>query len=182
VTFALMQSAEGAEIMCFLDPSDREEAVMKGRVSFSVNAHNEICSMHKLGGSPVSSKYIMKLADLAIQRASDVHVWLGKELEAADKKAEAERTRRLRGKDFKGHITVAGKAMKESSEAAAIQHLGYNQLNISCATREDDPPPKKQRLKENKKGTKKSKAPVDDDESSEEEGEGHSTELISDFA
>lgn len=33
-----------------VDPSDREELVMDGRMTLALNAHAELCMVHKLGG------------------------------------------------------------------------------------------------------------------------------------
>jgi exosome complex component RRP45 len=46
VTFGVCGTA--GDVM-FADPTDREELVMDGRITFSVNAHKELCGVHKIG-------------------------------------------------------------------------------------------------------------------------------------
>jgi exosome complex RNA-binding protein Rrp42 (RNase PH superfamily) len=48
VTFGIVHVHGGASVV-FVDPSDREELVMDGRITISVNAHSELCGVHKLG-------------------------------------------------------------------------------------------------------------------------------------
>ena len=42
-------AAVGARATVFADPTEREELVMDGRITVSVNAHKELCGVHKLG-------------------------------------------------------------------------------------------------------------------------------------
>jgi len=156
VTFGLMENED--EISAILDPSEREEAVMSGRISFSINAHKELCSIHKIGGCPLSPQRLVKLGERASLRGAEVHSWMTSELLNADNKAQAERRTRLRGKEFKGQITVRGEAMAESAEATKIDHLGYNQLNVSIAIKDEEKEQittDKNEEKTKKKGTKK---------------------------
>jgi hypothetical protein len=43
----------------FVDPTDREEQVMEGRVTFVFNTHGEICGVHKISGPAVDLSLIM---------------------------------------------------------------------------------------------------------------------------
>jgi hypothetical protein len=51
VTFGVCSAADNC---VFLDPSDREELVMDGRITYSVNAHRELCGVHKIGACGVA--------------------------------------------------------------------------------------------------------------------------------
>jgi exosome complex RNA-binding protein Rrp42 (RNase PH superfamily) len=47
VSFGICSAAGGALV---LDPTDREELVLDARIAYSINAHKELCGVHKIGG------------------------------------------------------------------------------------------------------------------------------------
>lgn len=47
------------------DPTDREELVAAGRLTFSLNNHGELCLVHKLGGAAVSVDKLLDCAQVA---------------------------------------------------------------------------------------------------------------------
>ena len=112
-----------------VDPTAREEAVMGGRVTFSVNAHQELCAIHKLGGAPVSAAAVVALASAASARAADLHGWLKGELAGAEAKAAAERAARLRGRDaFEGKSFTGAAAAAAGEVDAGLANLGCGAL------------------------------------------------------
>jgi len=57
----------GGEIL-LRDPTSQEESVCTGSVSICMNAHGELCGLHKLGGCPISVDSLLQLVrDAAAQ-------------------------------------------------------------------------------------------------------------------
>jgi hypothetical protein len=52
------------------DPTVREEAAADGRATFVVNAHRELCGVHKLGGCPLALPVLVRCAELASKSSS----------------------------------------------------------------------------------------------------------------
>lgn len=75
------------------DPTLREEAAADGRATFVVNAHRELCGVHKLGGCPLALPVLVRCAELAGDVAVARIAQLRAALVAADAKA-AEQARR----------------------------------------------------------------------------------------
>jgi len=144
VTFALVHCAgtrgeESEELVSLVDPSAREEAVMCGRITFSLNAHNELCALHKLGGAPLSATAIVPLSLVAAERAADLHRWLAAELKAAERAAAEVRATRLRGRTYVAaglRGNGAGAGPLEPMESG-LKHLGYDQLHLTFVTKDD---------------------------------------------
>ena len=143
VTFGLMRepNTEGSA-RTVLDPSAREEAVMDGRITLSLNAHRELCAIHKLGGAPVKPGQIVQLAHIASERVVETLKWLTDQLERADAQAQLERAARLRGSDFVD--SVADKAAAEAPGPTSqvpdgseeVAHLDYADLHVTFKTRD----------------------------------------------
>lgn len=80
------------EEVVFLDPHGREERVCDGRVTFVVNAHRELCGVHKLGGCPLAPAAMLQCARVAGEKAVELVGQLKTALAAAEKTA-AEKAR-----------------------------------------------------------------------------------------
>lgn len=83
-----------------MDPTDREELVMDGSVTFIMNAHKEVCGVHKLGGAPMHREALMTCARVASVQAEQ----LVRILEKAVAVAEREYQHQLR----EDHAAAAG--------------------------------------------------------------------------
>lgn len=55
-----------------LDPSLLEEQVYNGRVTFVMNAHRELCGVHKLGGAPMTPEALLAATKVAGARAQEL--------------------------------------------------------------------------------------------------------------
>lgn len=55
-----------------LDPSLLEEQVYNGRVTFVMNAHRELCGVHKLGGAPMTPDALLAATKVAGARAQEL--------------------------------------------------------------------------------------------------------------
>ena len=55
-----------------LDPNEREEAIMQGKVSLILNAFGELCGFHFLGGIPVSTETLLQCVKIASVKAADI--------------------------------------------------------------------------------------------------------------
>ncbi|XP_058763079.1 exosome complex component RRP45A-like [Vicia villosa] len=68
VTFGFFSN----ENLVVLDPTYHEEAVMTGRVTATLNANGDVCSIQKPGGQGVSQRVIMYCLKLAHVKAGDI--------------------------------------------------------------------------------------------------------------
>lgn len=91
---------DASGVAVLLDPTSREEAVCDGSVSFVLNAHKELCGVHKLGGAAISPATLVRIARVAAEKAGALVALLREALAAAEK-AAAER-------DKIAHAAAAG--------------------------------------------------------------------------
>ncbi|XP_062109909.1 exosome complex component RRP45A-like [Humulus lupulus] len=68
VTFAFI----GSESSVVIDPTHHEEAVMGGRMTTTLNANGDICSIQKAGGEGVLQSVIMQCLRIASVKAGDI--------------------------------------------------------------------------------------------------------------
>ena len=68
-----------------LDPTDRESAVSSTSVRFVLNAHRELCGVHKLGGVPLRPAALLAAARTAAERAAALVAALQDALAAAER-------------------------------------------------------------------------------------------------
>lgn len=81
------------------DPVPAELRAANGSVSYSVNAHRELCGIHKPGHCPISQELMLKGAQLATARALQLHQLLSsalQDLETADAESKRKRLDLLR--------------------------------------------------------------------------------------
>ena len=56
-----------------LDPSQLEQRLSAGLLSIALNAQRELCVLQKLGGVPLPMDDIMKIVDIAVQKAKELN-------------------------------------------------------------------------------------------------------------
>eukprot|EP01104_Vermistella_antarctica_P015412 TRINITY_DN5062_c0_g1_i1.p1 TRINITY_DN5062_c0_g1~~TRINITY_DN5062_c0_g1_i1.p1 ORF type:complete len:444 (+),score=169.41 TRINITY_DN5062_c0_g1_i1:142-1473(+) len=78
VTFAFFD--DGA--LEAVDPSLKEELIMSGRMTMSINSHNEMCAVQKGGGSPLSIDQILKCSRVASVKVAEITEIIHKFLKA----------------------------------------------------------------------------------------------------
>ena len=55
-----------------MDPSYREELVMKGRLTVTMNVHGDICTVQKGGGIGIRSSEIMRCLRIASTKVLEI--------------------------------------------------------------------------------------------------------------
>lgn len=55
-----------------IDPSYKEEAVMRGRMTATINSNGDVCAIQKAGGEGVMSSVIMQCLRIASVKAADI--------------------------------------------------------------------------------------------------------------
>ncbi|CAM9786358.1 unnamed protein product [Pylaiella littoralis] len=146
-----------------VDPTEAEEEVMKGRITFALTVHKEICALHKNGGVAMTRETILGCARLAAVKVEEIHHVLDDALAGADAKAALDRQNRLRGTKsseatagprpvpgmVQGKIPAAlpgtrstpfvvGQApMPVAPEALEVKHLEYDDLHVTQGIREE---------------------------------------------
>ncbi|KAK1269107.1 hypothetical protein QJS04_geneDACA006771 [Acorus gramineus] len=68
VTFAFFEDGK----YMVIDPSHKEEAVMGGRMTSTINSNGDICAVQKAGGEGILSSSVMQCIGIASQRAIDI--------------------------------------------------------------------------------------------------------------
>jgi len=88
-------STELPSMILIADPSSAEESCMDGSLTFSINAHRELCAIHKPGQVAVTASVVLKAAKIATNRANALHEILDHELKVLEDTVIEERTERL---------------------------------------------------------------------------------------
>ena len=98
MTFALFSDPTGVTttVSALIDPSDREELVMNGNVTFSFNKYGEICSLDFAGGCELKPRQLIQCSKLAKVKCVELCNMLEKSLAEADEKSIEERLARLK--------------------------------------------------------------------------------------
>jgi len=110
-----------------LDPSEREEEVCDGRLSFVINAHKELCGIHKLGGAALPPAALMHCARAAGLRAVSLVETLKVALADGEKEAaEKQKARHAAAAGFgvAGALDVDASAPAVPVEVAASARGG----------------------------------------------------------
>ncbi|GAB2276482.1 hypothetical protein Dimus_011205 [Dionaea muscipula] len=81
VTFAFLTE----DNIVVIDPNLHEEAVMKGRMTVSLNTNGDVCAIQKAGGVGVNYSVIMRCLRIASVKASDVTSKIENAVKAYDK-------------------------------------------------------------------------------------------------
>eukprot|EP00299_Pterocystis_sp_00344_P008882 c3549_g1_i1.p1 GENE.c3549_g1_i1~~c3549_g1_i1.p1 ORF type:complete len:433 (-),score=107.95 c3549_g1_i1:60-1358(-) len=77
ITFAIFNEGD----VLAIDPTELEEAVMKGRLTFTLNSHQDLCSMQKNGGMPIDPDIILQCVNRAIGKVEAITALIQRELE-----------------------------------------------------------------------------------------------------
>ena len=138
VTFALFNQGE----LSVIDPTEREELVMEGRISFTMNAHRELCAVHKIGGIPITQERIMQCASAASMKAQNMCQILATELAKADGAAKAERLAYLRGLNYASAASANPFSVQTGAPESEVDYefeaADYKTLHTSIELRQDD--------------------------------------------
>lgn len=79
ISFAIFTNINQKTIL-LVDTTLQEEQIMDGRISFSVNAHNELCGLYKPGLGNISKELILTATHLAYKRCTLLHQLLSNAL------------------------------------------------------------------------------------------------------
>ena len=79
------------------DPSLKEELVMDGRITLTLNPHQELCGCQKSGGAPIPSAQMVRCAHLAAIKVEEMHAVLVQALEAAEALRNPEQKKKRQG-------------------------------------------------------------------------------------
>ncbi len=69
-----------------LDPNLKEEAVMEGRMTITLNSHREVCAMQKAGGTPIALGKLLECSKIAAAKVAELTQLLQQALKAPEKK------------------------------------------------------------------------------------------------
>jgi exosome complex component RRP45 len=80
-----------------VDPSLKEELVMDGRITLTLNPHQELCGCQKSGGAPLASSQIVRCAHIAGVKVVEMHDTLQKALAAAEALRNPDQKKKRKG-------------------------------------------------------------------------------------
>ena len=119
-----------------LDPASAEEHVMVDRITFAINAHGELCLLHKLGGAPLATDDVLRYGRLASKRGVTLVAHMQSVLKRADD-LEAERAMQAHaaaaGYDDSGRLVSA--AEEGNGSAAQAVHATLPDTTIEGGMR-----------------------------------------------
>ncbi|URE11760.1 Zinc finger, C3HC4 type (RING finger) [Musa troglodytarum] len=124
VTFAVF----GEGNIMVIDPTHKEEVVMGGRMTFTLNSNGDICAVQKAGGVGVTSSIIMQCLQIASAKVADFTSKIKHAVEIYN-------TERASQKDNHYLVEVANQVslsdviMKEKQVENLIEHLAYMPLD-----------------------------------------------------
>ncbi|KAL4201254.1 hypothetical protein AMTRI_Chr02g215130 [Amborella trichopoda] len=90
VTFAFFDDGE----ILVIDPTYKEEIIMGGRMTVTMNTNEDVCAIQKPGGQGVKQSEIMRCLRLASQKATDITDKIKKAVEAYDLERAQRKIRR----------------------------------------------------------------------------------------
>lgn len=72
-----------------VDPNWKEEQMIEGRMTLTLNAHRELCAVQKAGGTPLAIEQILQCARIAAVKAEEISQVIQQALkeDAADRKS-----------------------------------------------------------------------------------------------
>lgn len=91
---ATTTSSSSSEPILIIDPSQLEQRLAAGLVSIALNAQKEICVLNKLGGVPLGPEDLLRVIEVAVEKAREVDKLVEKAL--ADDWEERKATVELR--------------------------------------------------------------------------------------
>lgn len=131
-------AASGTEPVIFMDPTDREERVTDGRMTFTFNSFRELCAVHKIGGAAISTTDVLRCANVAAARVQELTEFLKAEADKADEEAIQKRRAMLRGRDFadvSSLTTTNAKTARTEVDLGAM--TDFDTLHAPIALRDD---------------------------------------------
>lgn len=142
VTFAFFGKGD----MVVLDPNYKEEAVMGGRMTISMNTHGDVCAVQKGGGVGVSQSEIMRCFRVAAMKAADITAKLkdaveAHEIERAQRKIKRHRppiSDAINGADTKMRDAPASALVKNVVDAMEFQKVLANDSESDIDSEDDD--------------------------------------------
>uniref|UniRef100_A0A0E0K0Y9 Protein ECERIFERUM 7 n=1 Tax=Oryza punctata TaxID=4537 RepID=A0A0E0K0Y9_ORYPU len=113
VTFAYF----GEGNIMVIDPTYKEEAVMGGRMTATINSNGDVCSIQKAGGEGVMSSVIMQCLRIASVKAADITSKIKNEVNSYTSAKALQKVKRLPASALKKD-NAPDVAMKEGSDVA----------------------------------------------------------------
>ncbi|OQR89760.1 exosome complex exonuclease RRP45 [Thraustotheca clavata] len=133
-----------------LDPTDREEKIVDGNITYTFNSFRELCAVHKIGGVSISTDVVLRCANIAAAKAEDLTDMLKKATEKADQEAIEQRRAMLRGKEFMDKSVAAMSTTQKAIpldvsglDKAMEDIIDFDNLHAPIPLRNDDESAKK---------------------------------------
>ncbi|KAG8070982.1 hypothetical protein GUJ93_ZPchr0006g40709 [Zizania palustris] len=124
VTFAYF----GEGNIMVIDPTYKEEAVMGGRMTATINSNGDVCAIQKAGGEGVMSSVIMQCLRIASVKAADITSKIKNEVNSYTSAKALQKVKRL----------PASVPKKDSIHAAAMKECTDGALEMQSAKASSD--------------------------------------------
>ncbi|KAG8059019.1 hypothetical protein GUJ93_ZPchr0002g24948 [Zizania palustris] len=113
VTFAYF----GEGNIMVIDPTYKEEAVMGGRMTATINSNGDVCAIQKAGGEGVMSSVIMQCLRIASVKAADITSKIKNEVNSYTSAKALQKVKRLPA-SVPQRDNISDVAMKENTDGA----------------------------------------------------------------
>ncbi|XP_065044524.1 exosome complex component RRP45A-like isoform X4 [Musa acuminata AAA Group] len=124
VTFAVF----GEGNIMVIDPTHKEEMVMGGRMTFTMNSNGDICAVQKAGGVGVMSSLIMQCLQIASAKAADITSKIKHAVEIYNTERASQKANHYL-LEVANQVSLSDVIMKEKQVENLIEHLAYMPLD-----------------------------------------------------
>ncbi|OQR96972.1 exosome complex exonuclease RRP45-like protein [Achlya hypogyna] len=153
-SFVQLDANDQDDPVVLLDPTDREEKIVDGAITYTFNSFRELCAVHKIGGVSISTDVVLRCANIAAAKAEALTETLKEATETADRDAIEQRRARLRGKEFQDKSVEALSTQKavpldvSGLDKAMEEVVDFATLHAPIPLRNDDLAAKKAATRE----------------------------------
>ncbi|KDO33475.1 hypothetical protein SPRG_02283 [Saprolegnia parasitica CBS 223.65] len=153
-SFVQLDANDQDDPVVLIDPTDREEKIVDGAITYTFNSFRELCAVHKIGGVSISTDIVLRCANIAAAKAEELTDMLKEATETADRDAIEQRRALLRGKEFHDKSVAALSTQKavpldvSGLDKAMEEIVDFATLHAPIPLRNDDPAVKKAATRE----------------------------------
>ncbi|CAN6251868.1 unnamed protein product [Urochloa humidicola] len=133
VTFAYF----GEGNIVIVDPTYKEEAVMGGRMTATINSNGDICAIQKAGGEGVMSSVVMQCLRIASVKAADITSKIKKAVESYTTEKALKKVKRLPA-SLPQKINVTDVTMEDKGDGELEMQTGKTPSDVQEKSKGDE--------------------------------------------
>lgn len=133
ITFGFFDEGQ----LLLVDPTDKEEVVMNGRMIMAMNIHREICGAVMGGGVSLESEQILRCSKIASVKVTEIVALIQEALEEDSKQRALGKTGLLESDTTPSIITVTSADESEVDISEAVEKVTERQYNETTTIEEN---------------------------------------------